>query len=926
MDQMDQYIKSAWEEWEITGFLGEDSFGNFYRAVKKGSGPEMFSTVKIISVPKSNSDLKTLLDGGMDEQESVTYFENIVKTIVNEIKIMISLNGAPGIVHTYGYKIVGRPQGAGVEIQILMEPLTLFDDWLAGTNMSENEIVKLGTAICSALDVCEKLNPPVIQKDIKLANLFITDSGDFKLGGFGVVQNSENLKHLYPVLDDETPDYMAPEAAKGERCGITAAVYSLGMILYRLTNNNLFPFFESHRQMLNPADYHKAMKKRFGGEAIPSPANASEKMAQIILKACAFEPQKRFQSASAFKTALESLQIIQPIQPKKPIAKKRSPVKIIGIAAAIFLLIILAAIIIIILFDKNKTENIAQNDLNAGNTAAAPENPVLDSASDSDSNSDSDSEKGDLWNRLPINKIEEIAPEDITIEPAATIAKETITEAKTETAAITPEESVLSGYHERIYDNGDKYEGNFVNGVRSGQGRYTWANGIVFEGEFVDGFPGENGTYIYDYDAAPENPPLAANANAQEISPTKSNIPAPTIPIAAPVKQEEKTAAPEITKITEESRQIVNPPDPIDPIDSIDSIEEPAGAAESPVIAELPATLDEIEYRAVSRGNTPGNEVCGSFMAFDAQNIFYPDFSDGGSLYKMEYDGKNKIKLSDHQSITSVRIMGEWIYYDYEKNYGICRMKKDGSEMIKLVGRNALNEPVDYHIIAVVDHFIYYRECRYNNNNKIESDAVKRMDLDGKNQSVILSGEYESVFVDGNQIYYSPKYSGGLYRCDLNGNNKDLIAADIENANNGICSYGSINLIDGWIYYLCYGGYGDGNIYKMRTNGASRTLVDNRTYNAGTMLNADKDGWIYILIRDSNTILAKIRADGTGYKELLRKDQLNVGLDSFCINGDYIYAVAYNHDLNLINLNKYDIYRIQKDGNGISALQFSVSP
>ena len=65
------------------------------------------------------------------------------------------------------------------------------------------------------------------------------------------------------------------------------------------------------------------------------------------------------------------------------------------------------------------------------------------------------------------------------------------------TTTVEPIEAKLSGYHIQSYANGDQYSGNFVNGVRSGQGTYTWADGIVYTGEFVNGNPSGNGTYTY---------------------------------------------------------------------------------------------------------------------------------------------------------------------------------------------------------------------------------------------------------------------------------------------------------------------------------------------------------------------------------------------------------------------------------------------
>ena len=45
----------------------------------------------------------------------------------------------------------------------------------------------------------------------------------------------------------------------------------------------------------------------------------------------------------------------------------------------------------------------------------------------------------------------------------------------------------LTGIGILTYENGDIYEGNFDDGKRTGKGIYTWKNGDVYEGNFVDG-------------------------------------------------------------------------------------------------------------------------------------------------------------------------------------------------------------------------------------------------------------------------------------------------------------------------------------------------------------------------------------------------------------------------------------------------------
>ena len=57
--------------------------------------------------------------------------------------------------------------------------------------------------------------------------------------------------------------------------------------------------------------------------------------------------------------------------------------------------------------------------------------------------------------------------------------------------------SSKNGLQTEIYNNGDKYVGDFVDGKRSGKGTYTWASGNKYIGDFIDGKRTGNGTFIW---------------------------------------------------------------------------------------------------------------------------------------------------------------------------------------------------------------------------------------------------------------------------------------------------------------------------------------------------------------------------------------------------------------------------------------------
>ena len=122
-----------------------------------------------------------------------------------------------------------------------------------------------------------------------------------------------------------------------------------------------------------------------------------------------------------------------------------------------------------------------------------------------------------------------------TQTPTTTIPPTTIAPTTTPpTAPPTqpPTAAGLNGFHTVEYSNGDIYAGNFVNGIRSGQGTYTWSNGTVFTGEWVNGEPSANGTYTFPTTEPPPTQPPTTQAPTTE--PPPATQPPPPDPTSAP--------------------------------------------------------------------------------------------------------------------------------------------------------------------------------------------------------------------------------------------------------------------------------------------------------------------------------------------------------------------------------------------------------
>lgn len=297
-------LKQIWPEWQIVGKpLGRGSFGVVYKAVRRDHNVEDYAAIKVISIPADPSEVDSLRSEGLDMNATRTYFQGIVNDFVSEIQLMVSLKGVQNIVSVEDYKVVEKSGEIGWDIYIRMELLTSFNTYICDKKLSEEEVIKLGCDICTALEICAKRN--IIHRDIKPENIFINDFGYFKLGDFGIARKMENMTG--GLSQKGTFNYLAPEVANSSEYDARVDTYSLGIVLYRLLNGNRLPFLDTEKQLLNPNERRNAVDRRLRGEELPSPCDASPAMADLILRACAYNPDMRFASATEMNQALRSI-------------------------------------------------------------------------------------------------------------------------------------------------------------------------------------------------------------------------------------------------------------------------------------------------------------------------------------------------------------------------------------------------------------------------------------------------------------------------------------------------------------------------------------------------------------------------------------------------------------------------------------------
>ena len=296
-------MSRVWPEWTLEQQLGRGSYGVVYRAVRRDSKVESYSAIKIIKIPTDPSEIDSLRSEGLDEEGTRSYFQGIVDGFVSEIQLMESLKGIQNIVSVEDYRVLSDADDIGFEIYIRMELLTPFNVHIRDNPLGEEEVISLGRDICSALEICARSG--IIHRDIKPENIFVNSFGHYKLGDFGIARKLENATG--GMSQKGTFNYMAPEVATGTDYDARVDIYSLGIVLYRMLNSNRLPFLDSEKQVLDPNERKNAVDRRIRGEALPPPCNASPAMADVILRACAHDPGRRFASAKEMKKALNAV-------------------------------------------------------------------------------------------------------------------------------------------------------------------------------------------------------------------------------------------------------------------------------------------------------------------------------------------------------------------------------------------------------------------------------------------------------------------------------------------------------------------------------------------------------------------------------------------------------------------------------------------
>ena len=286
--------------WYIDEELGSGSYGTVYKIKRENFGKTYYSALKVIQIPQNDSEIQAIRNELSDDQSVKDYYTDFVQDFAKEIELMAELKGNSNIVSFEDHDFIQKLDGIGWTILIRMELLAPLNDFITQSDITFNDVIKLGIDICTALELCEERR--IIHRDIKPGNIFISAEGNYKLGDFGIARELE--KTTGGLSKKGTYTYMAPEVYLGKPYNSSVDIYSLGLVLYQLLNRNRAPFLPEYPIPVTYTEKENAFARRMRGERLPDIPKVPKMLNDVVKKACAYEPFERYRSATEFKSAL----------------------------------------------------------------------------------------------------------------------------------------------------------------------------------------------------------------------------------------------------------------------------------------------------------------------------------------------------------------------------------------------------------------------------------------------------------------------------------------------------------------------------------------------------------------------------------------------------------------------------------------------
>ena len=212
---------------------------------------------------------------------------------------------------------VGEDEGRSFIAMEYVEGETLRDKIRKKSLTTEDTLAIIGQV---AAGLGEAHGKGIIHRDIKSANIMVTEKGQAKVMDFGLakLQSGSSLTKSQTTLG--TVSYMSPEQARGDTMDGRTDIWSLGVVLYEMLTGEL-PFKGDHDQAVIHSILHREPKslKKIG-------PGAPSGLEEIVLRILAKRLADRYQTMEELREDLGAV-----AEGLKPLRARPSRRRIFGI-------------------------------------------------------------------------------------------------------------------------------------------------------------------------------------------------------------------------------------------------------------------------------------------------------------------------------------------------------------------------------------------------------------------------------------------------------------------------------------------------------------------------------------------------------------------------------------------------------------------
>ena len=271
------------EGFDVKQMIGKGAFATVWEALQKSTGQSV--ALKIIRVDLASDEV----------------FDRFAR----EIQLMKEMD------HPY----IAKVYDSHLDHKLGYSAIELIDGWTLDKYVKQQKpkplrLLYLINQVCEAMDHAHRRG--IVHRDLKPTNIMVARDGTPKLVDFGLGKSifcphKDTESRADESMDGSvigTPMFMAPEQARGENDRIDGRtdIYSLGIILFIL-------LVRRHPHDITNKDKWKTVRQIAENEArLPSDLvpGFDADLEQVVMKALAREPEKRYQTAGDFALAIRN--------------------------------------------------------------------------------------------------------------------------------------------------------------------------------------------------------------------------------------------------------------------------------------------------------------------------------------------------------------------------------------------------------------------------------------------------------------------------------------------------------------------------------------------------------------------------------------------------------------------------------------------